>query len=122
MLLRGLLVVALLGVTLVGCGDGAVPGGGSSGRPLVPQGEALVRTTPGGMNATGEVKNTSPDKTYSGMLQVTLKDAQGKIVGSLVGAVNDVPPGGVMPYTAIGQAPTAEWATVEQAITAHIPR
>ena len=117
LLLRGLLLLTLL--TLAGCGGGDMPGGA---RPLVPQGEALVRTTPGGVYATGEVKNTSPDKTYSGMLQVTLKDATGKIVGSAVGAVNDVPPGGTMPYTAAGQRPTAEWATVEQAVTAHIPR
>jgi hypothetical protein len=115
----GLLVVA--GLALVGCGDGTTAGGG---RALIPEGEVQVQqiqeTLGGGVHAVGEVRNTST-RPYTGTLQVTLKDGAGKIVGSAAGAVNDVPPGGTMPYTAIGTTPTGAWEKVEVAITAQFP-
>jgi hypothetical protein len=85
-------------------------------------GEPLVRVDAAGVQVAGEVRNTSTERPYTGTLQVTLKDAQGRIVGSAVGAVNDVPPGGTMPYTAIGQAPTGAWERAEVAVTAQLPR
>ena len=103
---------------LVGCGD-AAPGGG--GPALVPVGEPLVQTQGGVLTVTGEVRNTAA-RPYSGQVQVTLKDAAGRIVGSAVGAVNDVPPGATAPYTAAGQAPTGAHAAAEAAVTVQLPR
>ena len=114
-MLRALLLLTLA-LLVVGCGD-AVGGG----RALVPEGEPRVQQDAAGLHAVGEVRNTNAERPYTGTLQVTLKDAQGKIVGSAVGAVNDVPPGGTMPYTAVGQAPTGAWERVEVAITAQLP-
>lgn len=117
-MLRGLLLIPLLALGVaVGCGD-AVGGG----RALVPEGEPRVEQTQGGgVHVVGEVRNTSTERPYTGTLQVTLKDARGRIVGSAVGAVNGVPPGGTMPYTAIGSTPTGAWEKVEVAITSQLP-
>jgi hypothetical protein len=120
-MLRGLLVglgALSLGLLLaVGCGDGA----GGAAPALVPTGEPLVRVDAAGVQVAGEVRNTA-QRPYTGTLQVTLKDGAGRIVGSAVGAVNDVPAGGTMPYTAVGEAPTGAWERAEVAITAQLPR
>jgi hypothetical protein len=114
---QSVLVVGLLGLALLtGCG-GAAGGGGR----LAPEGEPQVsQDVGGGITVVGEVRNDAA-RPYTGTLQVSLKDATGRIVGSAVGAVNDVPPGGTMPYTAIGQTPTGAWERVEVAITAQFP-
>lgn len=120
--MRGLLLLTLLltllGATLVlvGCGD--TPG---AARALVPEGEPLVQAHSAGVIVTGEIRNTA-QRPYTGTLQVTLRDADGKAVGTAAGAVNDVPPGGTMPYTAVGQTPAGPWERAEVAVTAQIPR
>lgn len=115
--MRILLLSAALAalVSLAACASGA----GGSTQALVPVGEPLV--TPGDTitKADGRVKNTGKD-TMTGLVTVTLFDDAGKIVAVCTGAVNHVPPGEEVTYTATGDKATG-WSRAEVKVSTQFP-
>lgn len=123
----------LIGVGLLGCllvlvwamaqppVTASVP---ASTKGLTVTGEPLV-TRPGNnttLVVAGRVKNEA-QRPYSGQVTVTLFGADGKIVGTADGAVNDVPAGDEVTYQAVGLVPLeAAWTRVEPKVTLQIPR
>lgn len=83
-------------------------------------GEPRVVSDPNLFRVDGRVKNNA-DKPYTGFVKVTLFDEGGKIVGVYTGAVNSVPPGEEVTYTAVGTDKPESWAKVEARIDSQVP-
>lgn len=101
----------LLAVFVAGCDT--TPSGG---RALALIGEPVVSTLPGAVKVDGRVKNTAK-RPYTGNIGVTFFDEGGKIVGTAVATVVNLPPGEEITYSALGTPPTAAWKRVEAKIT-----
>ncbi|HXI16393.1 MAG TPA: FxLYD domain-containing protein [Chloroflexota bacterium] len=115
MLLGRFAVLSLLIGALVACGDAA---GAPAGRVLQFVGEPRVTIQTGNfLHVEGRVKNTHATRSYIGNIGITLFDADGKIIGTAVATVVNLPPGEEITYTAAGANAPASWAKVEQKIT-----
>ena len=114
----GALLGLLLGLLLVGCGSGpSVPQTGTrAGLELV--GEPAILTKEYGLReAVGRVRNTDTE-ARSGNVEVTLFGADGKVVGTAVGLVSGVQPGGDATYNGAVGTTVPEVARVEARVGA----